>query len=96
MVGNTGYNSNVLNDGEIFCNVPLSILAPKLTLVAAKKLAVLHNMHMPSKILLKNAQILLEEHKCQTCNHLLAVFKPYKVASNVERQKTWYQENAEK
>jgi hypothetical protein len=88
--------SSVLNDGEIFCSVPLSILAPKLTLVAAKKLAVLHDMYMPSKILLKNAQILLEEHKCQTCNDLLAVFKPYKVASNVERQKTWYQENAEK
>jgi hypothetical protein len=46
-------------------------------------------MHMPSKILLKNAQILLEEHKCQTCDDLLAVFKPYKVASNAEYQRTW-------
>jgi hypothetical protein len=84
--------NNVLNDSEIFCSVPLDILASKLTLVTAKKLAVLHNMHMPSKILLKNAHILLEEHKCQTCDDLLAIFKLYKVAS----QKTWYQENAEK
>jgi hypothetical protein len=88
--------NNVLGDGEIFCNVPLTILAPKLTLVAVKKLAVLHDMYMPSKILLKNAQILLLEHKCQTCNDLLSVFKPFKVASNAERQKMWYQENAEK
>jgi hypothetical protein len=87
---------NVLNDGEIFCCVPVNILAPKLTLVTAKKLAILHNIHMSSKILLKNAQILLEEHKCQTCDDVLAVFKPYKVASNAKRQKTWYQENAEK
>ena len=58
--------NNVLNDGEIFCCVPLDILALKLTLVTAKKLVVLHNMHMPSKILLKNAQILLGEHKFQT------------------------------
>src|SRR6267154_917223 len=88
--------NNVLNDGEIFCCVPVNILAPKLTLVTAKKLAILHNIHMSSKILLKNAQILLEEHKCQTCDVVLAVFKPYKVASNTECQKTWYQENAEK
>ena len=87
--------NNVL-DGEIFCSVPLNILAPKLTLAAAKKLAILHDMYMPSKIPLKNAQILLEEHKCQTCDDLLSVFKPYKVPSNAERQKTWYQENAEK
>src|SRR6202789_2412437 len=86
----------VLDDGEIFCSVPLNILAPKLTLVAAKKLSVLHDMYMPSKILLKNAQIFLEEHKCQTCDDILSVFKPYKMASNTERQKTWYQENVEK
>jgi len=52
-------------------------------------------MYIPSKILLKNEQILLVEHKCQTCDDILAVFKPYKVASNAECQKTWYQENAE-
>jgi hypothetical protein len=52
--------------------------------------------HIPSKILLKNAQIFLEERKCQTGDDILAVIKPYNVASNAERQKTWYQENAEK
>jgi len=88
--------NNVLSEGEIFCSVPLNVLAPKLTLVAAKKLAVLHDMYMPSKILLKNAQILLEEHKCQTCDDILAVFKPYKVASNAVHQKTWYQEKCQK
>ena len=85
-----------LNDGDALCSVPLNILAPKLTLKAAKELANLHNMYMPSKILLKNAQILLENHKCETCPDLLAVFKPYRVASNTERQKTWYQKNTEK
>ena len=59
---------------ERYFSVPVGILAPKLTLVTAKKLAVLHNMHMPSKILLQNAQILLGEHKCQTCDDVLAVF----------------------
>jgi hypothetical protein len=39
---------------------------------------------------------LLENHKCETCDDLLAVFKPYKVASNAERQQTWYQKNKEK
>ena len=53
-------------------------------------------MYIPSKILLKNAQILLENHKCETCPELLTVFKPYKVASNSEQQQTWYQKNTEK
>ena len=53
-------------------------------------------MYMPSKILLKNAQILLENHKCETCPDLLAVFEPYRVASNAERQKNWYEKNIEK
>jgi hypothetical protein len=85
-----------LNDGDALCNVPLNILAPKLTLKAAKDLANLHDMYMPSKILLKDAQILLENHKCETCPDLLAIFKLYTVASNTERQKTWYQKNTEK
>jgi hypothetical protein len=42
---------------------------------------------MPSKILLKNAQILLQDHICHTCDDLLTVFKPYKVVSNAECQK---------
>ena len=85
--------SVVLNDGDVLCNVPLNILASKLTLKTAKELANLHEMYMPSKILLKNAQILLENYKCETCEDLFAVFKPYKVISSVERQQTWYQKN---
>src|ERR1700733_6722537 len=69
--------SFVLNDGDVLCNVPLNILAPKLTLKTAKELANLHDMYMPSKILLKNAQILLEDHKCEACDELLALFTPY-------------------
>ena len=76
--------------------MPLNVLVPKLTLKSAKEVANLHDMYMPSKILLKNAQILLEKHKCETCPDLHAVFKPYKVASNAERQQTWYQNNKEK
>src|ERR1700677_3887880 len=85
-----------LNDGDVLCSVPLNILAPKLTLKTAKELANLHDMYMPSKILLKNAQILLEDHKCETCEDIFAVFRPYNVVSNVERQQTWYQKNKEK
>ena len=80
----------VFNDGDLLCNVPLNVLAPKLTLKAEKALANLHDMYMPSKIQLKNAQILLENHKCETCPDLLAVFQPYKVAFNAKYQQTWY------
>ena len=85
-----------LDNGNVLCSVPLNALVPKLTLKSAKEVANLHDMYMPSKILLKNAQILLEKHKCETCPDLHAVFKPYKVASNAERQQTWYQNNKEK
>ena len=88
--------SLVLNDGDILCNVPHNILASKLTLKTVKELASLHDMYMSSKILLKNAQILLENHKCETCGDISAVFRPYKVVSNAERQQTWYQNNKEK
>jgi hypothetical protein len=63
---------------DILCNVPLNMLALKLTLKAAKKLANLQDMYMPSKILLKNAQILLEGHKCEIHKNILSVFKPFK------------------
>ena len=66
--------SVVLNDGDVLCSVPLNILAPKLTLKTAKELANLHDMYMPSKILLKNAQILLENHKCETCEDLFLLY----------------------
>jgi NAD-specific glutamate dehydrogenase len=84
------------NDGNVLCNMPLNELVPKLTLKSAKKIANLHDMYMPSKILLKNAHILLENHKCKTCPDLLAIFKPYKTASNVKYQQTWYQKNKDK
>jgi hypothetical protein len=85
-----------LNVGDILCRVPLNVLSPKLTLKAAKELANSHDMFMPSKILLKNAQMLLENHKCKICPDLLMVFKPYKVVSNAEYQQTWYQKNKDK
>src|SRR6202142_4046535 len=85
-----------LDGGNVLCSVPLNVLGPKLTLKSAKEIANLHDMYMPSKILLKNAQLLLENHKCETCPDLLAVFEPYRVASNAERQKTWYEKNIEK
>ena len=88
--------SLVLDDGDVLCNVPHNILAPKLTLKAAKELANLHDMYMPSKILLKNAQILLENHKCETCGDISVVFRPYKVVSNAEHQQTWYSKNKQK
>jgi hypothetical protein len=86
---------SVLNNDEVFCNVPLHILAPKLTLKCVKNISILYDMFMPSKVLLKNAQVLLQEHKCQ-CGMFLSVFKPYKVASNAEHQQTWYQNHKEK
>jgi len=76
--------------------MPLNVLVPKLTLKSAKELANLHDMYMPSKILLKNAHILLENHKCETCPDLLAICKPSKTTSNAEYQQTWYQKNKEK
>jgi len=72
------------NDGNVLCNMPLNVPVPKLTLKSAKELAKLHDMYMPSKILLKNAHILLENHKFETYPGLLALFKPYKTASNAE------------
>ena len=84
------------DDGNVLCSVPLNVLAPKLTLKTAKDLANLHHMYMLSKILVRNAQILLENHKCETCPDLLSVFKPYKAASDADRQQTYYQKNKEK
>jgi len=84
------------NDGNVLCSVPLNVLVSKLTLKSVKELAKLHDIYMPSKILLKDAYILLANHKCETCSDLLAVFKPYKAASNAEYQQTWYQKNEEK
>jgi hypothetical protein len=46
------------------------------------------------KIQLKNAQILLKEHKYQ-CGDFMSVFKPHKVSSNAEYQRKWYQNHKE-
>jgi hypothetical protein len=69
--------SLAFDDGGVLCSVILYILASKLTLKAVRELANLHNMYMPSNILLKNAQILLQNHKCETCEDLLVRFHPY-------------------
>src|SRR6202050_4552826 len=84
------------NADILLCSVPLEVLAPKLTLKCAKELAALHEIYMPSKILLQNAQILLKNHQCHHCNDFLALFKPFKITSNADHQKTWYQKNKEK
>ena len=87
---------SAIADSEILCNVPLNLLASKLTLKCAKEIATLHNMYMPSKILLKDAQWLLQDHKCHMCGDVLAVFRPYKVSSNAKRQRSWYEKNKKK
>jgi predicted nucleotidyltransferase len=53
--------------------MPLNVLVPQLTLKSAKELANLHDMYMPSQILLKNAHILLENHKVK----LVQIFLQY-------------------
>ena len=60
-----------------------------------KEISILHNMFMLSKILLKDAKILLQDYKCQ-CGEFLSIFKPYKLGSNAEYQRKWYQNNKEK
>ena len=82
--------------GDVRCSVPLDILAQKLTLKIAKDVANMHDMYMPSRILKRDALMLLKNHKCQTCSDVLAVFKPYRVASNAEYQQSWYQKNKDK
>ena len=39
---------------------------------------------------------MLKNHKCHDCNDFLALFKPFKITSNADHQKTWYQKNKEK
>ena len=85
----------VLKNDVILCKVPLNVLAPKLTLKSVKNIFILHDMFMPSKILLKNAQILLQDHQCQ-CGEFLSVFTPHKRVSNAKYQQKWYQNHKEK
>ena len=78
------------NETTVLCAVPLSILAPKLTMKCIKDLSVLHQIYIPPKALVKNAQMLLQDHKCHKCNSYISLFKPYKVQSNAQRQQNWY------
>ena len=57
--------------------------------------SMLHNIFVPSKILLKIAQILLKVHICQ-CGDFVAVFKPHVVVLNSQHQKAWYENHKEK
>ena len=45
----------VLND-DVLCNMPLDVLAPKLTLKCVKDISTLHDMFMPFRILLNLLQ----------------------------------------
>ena len=78
------------NESTVLCVVPLSILAPKLTMTCIKDLAVLNQIFVPSKTLVKNAQMLLQNHKCQKCDKYISLFEPYKVQSNAQHQQNWY------
>ena len=46
-------------------------------------------MYMPSKIPLKNAQILLQYHKCHTCDNLLTVFNSVAMVMTDAFWKNW-------
>jgi len=81
-----------ISDDEtvILCAVPLSILAPKLTMKCMKDLATLHQIYISSKTSAKNAQMLLQNHQCHKCDSYICLFKPYKVQSNAQCQQNWY------
>jgi len=74
----------------VLCAMPVNILAPKLTMRYIKDLATLHQIFIPSKTLVKNAQMLLQNHKCNKCDNYISLFEPYKVQSNAQWQQNWY------
>ena len=83
--------TNISDDETtVLCAVPLSILVPKLTMKCIKDLATLHQIYIPSKTLVKNAQLLLQDHKCHKCDSYISLFEPYKVQSNAQHQQNWY------
>ena len=73
----------------IICDIPLSILAPRLTLTHIKKLALLHNVHIAARLKVSNAQMLLQSHICQTCDSFVAIFEPYKTSTHAEHSKVY-------
>ena len=81
---------SLITKKKVLCVVPLNILAPKLTMKCIKDLAALHQIFIPSKTLVENARILLQDHNCHECESYICLFEPYKVQSNAERQQTWY------
>jgi hypothetical protein len=66
------------NSGDVVCNVPLTILAPKLTLKSAKELANLHDMYVPSKILLKMHRYCLKTTNVKLVQNFLQYLNPIK------------------
>ena len=83
--------THISDDASIvLCAVPLSILAPKLTMKCIKDVAASHQIFVPSKALVKNAQMLLQDHKCQKCDNYISLFESYKVQSNAQHQQNWY------
>jgi hypothetical protein len=82
--------AHIANKTTVLCTVPLSILAPKLTMKCIKDLATLHQIYMPSKTLAKNAQMLLQNHQCHKCDSYICLFEPYEVQSNAQHQQNWY------
>jgi len=74
----------------VLCDVPLRVLAPKLTVKCIKEIVSLHQMFMLARISVRDAQMLLQEHKCEKCDEFVCLFEPYKVKSNTQRQQNWY------
>jgi len=81
-----------ISDDEtaVLCAVPLNILTPKLTMKCIKDIAALHQIYIPSKASVKNAQMLLQDHKCNKCDNYISLFEHYKVQSNAQCQQNWY------
>jgi hypothetical protein len=50
----------------------------------------LHDIFISSKLSIKNAQILLQNHNCDGCDKLISIFEPYVVKIQVQQNKAWY------
>jgi hypothetical protein len=80
-----------LNDKNgVLCAIPVSVLAPKLTMKCIRDIVSLHNMYIPSRINVRDAQILLQEHMCHDCSDFVSLFVPHNIVSNAQRQHNWY------
>jgi len=54
-----------------------------------KDIAALHQYNT-IKASVKNAQMLLQDHKCNKCDNYISLFEHYKVQSNAQCQQNWY------